>query len=62
MKEIEGSTLERLVAFLYGRTVKLTSHTPVPLFVAADAHQVSGAYEQHGHALMLGQHSMLWLL
>ena len=41
MKEIDGSTLRQLLSFLYGHTTSLCSDTVVPLFVAADAHQVA---------------------
>lgn len=39
MKEIDGSTLRRLISFLYGQSLDVGKDT-VPLFVAADAHQV----------------------
>lgn len=42
MKEIDGSTLRRLVSFMYGQSpaLWLASKQVMQLFVAADAHQV----------------------
>ena len=41
MKEISGSTLRHLVSFMYGHRPELSPQMVLPLFVVADAHQVS---------------------
>ena len=41
LKDIEGHVLEAFVAHMYGTLKTITSEQLMPLFLAADAHQVT---------------------
>ena len=41
LSQVSGATLQALVAHMYGKLQDITLEQLLPLFVAADAHQVS---------------------